>query len=107
MPWVASNSAKNSSASRPSPRLAAAFPFTVSTMGRLLFLRCFMKSPDERRKVVKDWMSVVMSSISASGVGTLFGAFRIARFRDGGKGEVVIFQVPGEGPGAPELNKPE
>ena len=29
---------------------AAAFPFTVSTTGRLVFLSCFMKSPDRRRK---------------------------------------------------------
>lgn len=43
--------------------MAAAFPFTVSTTGRLLFFRCFMKSPERRRKVVSDWMSLVMSSI--------------------------------------------
>src|ERR1019366_3349131 len=43
--------------------MAAAFPFTVSTTGRLLFLSCFMKSPERRRKVVSDWMSLVMSSI--------------------------------------------
>jgi hypothetical protein len=29
-------------------------PFTVSTTGRLLFLSCFKKSPDCRRKVVSD-----------------------------------------------------
>jgi hypothetical protein len=43
--------------------MAAAFPFTVSTTGRLLFLICFMKSPERRRKVVSDWMSLVMSSM--------------------------------------------
>src|SRR6266436_9672320 len=43
--------------------MAAAFPFTVSTTGRLLFLSCFMKSPERRRKVVSDWISLVMSSI--------------------------------------------
>src|SRR6266852_3317747 len=41
--------------------MAAAFPFTVSTIGRLFFLSRFMKSPDRRRKVVSDWMSFVMS----------------------------------------------
>jgi hypothetical protein len=33
---------------------AAALPFTVSTIGRLLFLICLMKSPERRRKVVRD-----------------------------------------------------
>lgn len=28
---------------------------------RLLFLSCFMKSPDRRRKIVSDWMSLVIS----------------------------------------------
>ena len=32
----------------------AAFPFTVSTTGRLVFLSCFMKPADWRRKVVSD-----------------------------------------------------
>src|SRR5216683_1153152 len=41
--------------------MAAAFPFTVSTTGRLVLLSCFMKSPDRRRNVVSDWMSFVMS----------------------------------------------
>src|ERR1700676_2914669 len=44
--------------------MAAAFPFTVSTTGRLLFLSCFMKSPERRRNVVSDWMSFVISSIN-------------------------------------------
>src|SRR5208283_1673217 len=44
--------------------MAAALPLTVSTTGRLLFLRCFMKSPDRRRNVVSDWMSLVMSSMA-------------------------------------------
>src|SRR5690348_6736987 len=43
--------------------MAAAFPFTVRITGRLLFLSCFMKSPERRRKVVSDWISLVMSSI--------------------------------------------
>src|ERR1022692_3216111 len=43
--------------------MAAALPFTVSTTGRLLFLSCFIKSPDRRRKFVSDWMSLVMSSM--------------------------------------------
>src|ERR1035441_2336293 len=43
--------------------MAAAFPFTVSTTGRLLFFSCFMKSPERRRKVVSDWMSLVISSM--------------------------------------------
>src|ERR1039458_5440185 len=34
--------------------MASALPFTVSTTGRLLFLRCFIKSPDRRRNVVSD-----------------------------------------------------
>ncbi|SPF37527.1 hypothetical protein SBA4_2010032 [Candidatus Sulfopaludibacter sp. SbA4] len=40
-------------------------PFTVSTTGRLLFLSCFMKSPERRRNVVSDWMSLVMSNMEA------------------------------------------
>jgi hypothetical protein len=40
----------------------------VSTTGRLLFLSCFMKSPDWRRKVVSDWMSLVMSSMTSAPV---------------------------------------
>jgi len=32
----------------------------------LLFLSCFMKSPERRRKVVSDWMSLVMSSMACS-----------------------------------------
>src|SRR2546429_621472 len=42
-------------------RRYAAFPFTVSTTGRLLFFSCFMKSLERRRKVVSDWMSLVSS----------------------------------------------
>lgn len=43
--------------------MAAAFLSTVSTTGRLLFLSCFIKSPERRRKVVSDWMSLVISSM--------------------------------------------
>src|ERR1700676_2204869 len=57
--------------------MAAAFPFTVSTTGRLLFLSCFMKSPERRRKVVSDWMSLVMSSIRHLLRSTFLGAIRI------------------------------
>ncbi|SPE34333.1 hypothetical protein SBA6_360017 [Candidatus Sulfopaludibacter sp. SbA6] len=39
---------------------------TVSTTGRLLFLSCFMNSPDLRRNVVNVWMSLVISSIRTS-----------------------------------------
>src|SRR5271165_3264554 len=46
--------------------MAAALPLTVSTTGRLLFLSCFMKSPERRRNVVSDWMSLVMSSMEDS-----------------------------------------
>jgi hypothetical protein len=42
------------------------FPFTVSTTGRLLLLSCFMTSPDRRRKVVSDWISLVISSVVGS-----------------------------------------
>jgi hypothetical protein len=48
--------------------MAAALLFTMSTMGRLVFFNCFMKSPDRRRKVVNDWMSLVMSSMGAAPV---------------------------------------
>src|SRR5208283_3182745 len=48
--------------------MAAAFPLTVSTTGRLLFLSCFMKSPERRRKVVSDWISLVMSSMGSSSI---------------------------------------
>jgi hypothetical protein len=33
---------------------SSGFPFTVSMTGRLLFLSCFMKSLDRRRKLVSD-----------------------------------------------------
>src|SRR5258708_23865593 len=56
--------------------MAAAFPLTVSTAGRLLFLSCFMKSPERRRKVVSDWMSLVMSSIRYLLLSTFLGAIR-------------------------------
>src|ERR1035438_3587526 len=60
--------------------MAAAFPFTVSTTGRLVFLSCFMKSPDRRRNVVRDWMSLVISSMEPLlGESTFLGATRIAR----------------------------
>ena len=37
--------------------MAAAFPFTVSTTGRLLFLSCFRNSPDRRRNVVVEGLN--------------------------------------------------
>jgi len=49
-----------------------AFPFTVSTTGRLLFLSCFMKSPERRRKVVSDWMSLVRSSMASDPIESTF-----------------------------------
>src|ERR1035438_2777519 len=59
--------------------MAAAFPFTVSTTGRLVFLSCFMKSPDRRRNVVRDWMSLVISSMEPLlGESTFLGATRVA-----------------------------
>ena len=45
--------------------MAAALPLIVRTTGRLLFLSCFIKSRDLRRKVVSDWISFVMSSIGS------------------------------------------
>src|SRR5208283_177435 len=42
--------------------MAAAFPFTVSTTGRLVFLSCFIKSPERRRKVVSDWVALPMTT---------------------------------------------
>ena len=42
--------------------------------GRLLFLTCFMTSPERRRKVVKDWMSLVMSSMGLLLLSTFLGA---------------------------------
>ena len=50
--------------------MAAAFPLTVNTTGRLLFLSCFMNSPERRRNVVSDWIatdqSIVRPMIEAS-----------------------------------------
>src|SRR6266568_3965406 len=43
---------------------AAAFPFTVSTTGRLLFLICLRNSLEWRRKVVRGWMSLGMFSMA-------------------------------------------
>src|SRR5216683_6787380 len=60
--------------------MAAAFPFTVSTTGRLLFLSCFMKSPERRRKVVSDWMSFVMSSMSPLLTKHLFRCYKGTTF---------------------------
>ena len=57
---------------------AAAFPFTVSTTGRVLFLSCFMKSPERRRKVVSDWMFLVMSSMACSYQKHLFRRYQNA-----------------------------
>lgn len=42
---------------------ASRLPFTVKTTGRLLFLSCFMKSPERRRNVVSETMSLVISSM--------------------------------------------
>jgi len=39
------------------------FPLHCKHHGALAFFNCFIKSPDRRRKVVSDWMSLVMSSM--------------------------------------------
>src|SRR6266498_1354598 len=61
--------------------MAAAFPLTVSTTGRLLFLSCFRNSPERRRKVVSDWMSFVMSSIGPLPLKHLFRCYQNAERR--------------------------
>src|SRR5450759_3548319 len=70
--------------------MAAAFPFTVSTTGRLLFLSCFMKSPDRRRKVVSDWISLVMSSMGLLLLKQLFRCYQNTPSLQSGKGLVSI-----------------
>jgi hypothetical protein len=40
-------------------------PHSQHTTGRLVFLSCFMKSPDRRRNVVSDWMSFAISIMAS------------------------------------------
>src|SRR5271169_2702976 len=70
--------------------MAAAFPFTVSTTGRLLFRSCFMNSPERRRKVVSDWMSLVMSSMGTLRNSTFLGAIKISHLRHSGNASASI-----------------
>jgi hypothetical protein len=57
----------------------------VSTIGRLLFLSCFFKSPDRRQKLVREQMSLVLSGIVPTPVQALSDcAAHIKRKHGGG-----------------------